>query len=121
MTTTRRTARKDCCFVIYEWQSRVEGATYIGLTRKTENSPLQSVVKRWAKHESRAIHEPEKDWPLYRHLREGHTKGWRLVVIEVVRGRAEAYARERIIVKERRPTLNMQYVTDSNTEGEEAA
>jgi hypothetical protein len=109
-THTRRTARKDCLFVIYEWQSSEEGQTYVGLTRKTEGSILGSVVARWKKHESRAQHEPEKDWPLYEHLRNGGARvGWRLVVLEVVRGRAEAYARERDVVKERRPTLNLQY------------
>ena len=106
---TRRTRRADSTFVIYEARSP-EGENYIGVTGKTESSPLSSAIARWKKHRSRGVHE-EREWPLYRYLRErgGLDMLWTITVIETVRGRAEAYARERNIVLERKPTLNEQY------------
>lgn len=118
----RRTRRSDSAYVIYEAMSP-EGQNYIGVTGKTESSAMASALERWRRHRSRGVHEA-REWPLYRYLRSGGLDMlWKITVIEIVRGRAEAYDRERAIVMERKPTLNEQYsptllsVTDVDDEG----
>jgi hypothetical protein len=105
---TKRTPRSDCNYVIYEVTSS-EGANYIGLTRQGKRTPKKAVHIRWLKHQSRARRE-NKDWTLYRYLRKiGLKITWKHKVLEVVRGRTEAYALEREIIKAWAPHLNDQY------------
>ena len=106
--TTRRTPRKDCNYIIYEMVSE-HGENYIGLTRKSLPSVTKTVLERWRKHKSRARNE-NRLWALYIYLKSGGLDlAWEHRVITVIRGRAEAYAYERSLVKELQPTLNDQY------------
>jgi pentatricopeptide repeat protein len=108
MEKTKRTARRDSNFIIYEAVSAT-GQNYIGLTRKTQSTVLKSLKERWRKHLSRARNE-DRAWRLYEYMRaEGLEVTWEHRVLAIVRGRAEAYALERTVVKEQRPTLNDQY------------
>lgn len=110
-TTTRakRTARADSNFVIYRAVCET-GADYIGLTRKGSRTVEAAVKERWRKHVSRARNENRK-WNLYVYLKTGGMNlKWTHEIISVVRGRAEAYAQERVIIKELAPELNDQYV-----------
>jgi pentatricopeptide repeat protein len=108
MEKTKRTARRDSNFIIYEAVSAT-GENYIGLTRKTQSTVLKSLKERWRKHLSRARNE-DRAWRLYEYMRaEGLEVAWEHRVLAIVRGRAEAYALERTVVKEQRPTLNDQY------------
>ena len=109
MMKTKRTARKDCNYVIYEAVSE-RGENYIGLTRKGTVSVAKAVKERWRKHISRARNE-NRLWALYVYLKTGGLDmTWEHKVIAVVRGRAEAYDFERGLVKELQPTLNDQYI-----------
>lgn len=105
----RRKARSDSNYVIYAMHAE-SGHVYIGLTRKGSVTVGRAVVERWRKHVSRAVNE-SKDWAVYEYLRAGGIdEQWEYEVLEIVRGRAAAYARERVIVKERAPSLNTQYL-----------
>jgi hypothetical protein len=103
---TKRTARSDSNYVIYV--AVHAGMAYIGLTRKGSVSVNKAVKERWRKHISRARHE-DRDWELYRYIKAGAWDGWTHSVICVIRGRADAYAYERSLVKELAPALNDQY------------
>jgi hypothetical protein len=103
----KRTARSDSNFVIYV--ATHNGQSYIGLTRKGSTTVTKAVKERWRKHISRARHE-DRAWELYKYIKAGAWDGWTHEVIDVIRGRAEAYAFERAIVKEIRPELNDQYM-----------
>lgn len=103
----KRTARKDSNFVIYV--ALHEGRAYIGLTRKGSTTVSKAVKERWRKHVSRARNE-DRDWRIYNYMREGNWAGWQHQVIAVIRGRAEAYAYERELVKLFEPELNDQYM-----------
>ena len=103
----RKTARKDSNFVIYA--ATHNGQTYIGLTRKGSVTIIKAVKERWRKHISRARHE-DRDWELYRYIKAGNWCDWEHEVITVIRGRAEAYAYERELVKLYQPELNDQYI-----------
>ena len=104
---TKRTARKDSNFIIYAAEHN--GQVYIGLTRKGSVSVAKAVKERWRKHISRARHEA-REWALYKYITAGAWTDWTHEVICVIRGRAEAYAYERELVKLYEPELNDQYL-----------
>jgi hypothetical protein len=86
------------------------GENYIGLTRKSLPNVNKVVLERWRKHKSRARNE-NRTWVLYEYLKMGAVDWeWSHRVIAVIRGRAEAYAYERELVKTRKPSLNDQYL-----------
>lgn len=107
MIKRRRKPRSDSNFIIYKAVD-CQGNVYIGLTRKTESTPLRSMKRRWAKHISRAKKD-DLAWKLYEHIRSSERLVWKHEIIEVIRGRKEAYAREREIILEAQPNLNTQY------------
>ena len=110
MTKTKRTARKDSNYVIYAAHCVETGAVYIGLTRKGDRTVEGAVKERWRKHVSRARNENRK-WTLYVYLKTGGLDmTWEHTVLDVIRGRAEAYAYERELVKLMEPDLNDQYL-----------
>jgi hypothetical protein len=105
----RRTARKDSNYIIYEAVSE-SGENYIGLTRKTETTVARSLKERWRRHVSRARNE-NRAWKLYEFMRAGGLDmAWEHRVLAIIRGRAEAYAWERAVVKQQQPSLNDQYL-----------
>ena len=109
MMKTKRTARKDSNYIIYEAVSE-RGENYIGLTRKGSTTVTKAVKERWRKHISRARNE-NRLWALYIYLKSGGLDmTWEHKVITVIRGRAEAYAYERELVKHMEPELNDQYL-----------
>ena len=104
----RRKTRSDCNYVIYECIDEL-GENYIGLTRKSLPNVNKVIKERWRKHLSRARNE-NRDWVLYEYLRAvGLALTWEHRIICIIRGRKEAYALERVLVKERQPSLNDQY------------
>lgn len=108
MARTRK-IRKDCNYIIYEMEDE-HGERYIGLTRKSQPSVNKVLQERWRKHLSRARNE-DRDWVLYKYLRSGGLDfAWTYQVLAVIRGRAEAYAYERELVKAELPSLNDQYI-----------
>ena len=103
-----RKIRSDCNYIIYEAVDEL-GNSYIGVTRKTQSTVAKSVKERWRKHLSRARNE-NRLWTLYIYLKSGGLDlAWEHRVLEIIRGRGAAYAREREIVKTLQPTLNDQY------------
>ena len=104
---TKRTARSDSNYIIYVAEHN--GLAYIGLTRKGQTTVAKAVKERWRKHISRAKHE-DRDWEIYRYIKKGNWTDWEHKVITVIRGRAEAYAYERELVKLIQPELNDQYM-----------
>jgi len=103
----RRTARSDSNYIIYA--ATHNGQAYIGLTRKGSTTVAKAVKERWRKHISRARNE-DRAWVLYEYIKAGNWTDWEHEVICVIRGRAEAYAYERALVKEILPELNDQYI-----------
>lgn len=81
----------------------VDGAEYIGLTVASGRAFLRSVKVRVQKHRSRAKVE-DKDWTLCEALRDAENVEYE--VLEVIRGRKNAYQRERELIAEYEPELN---------------
>ena len=98
-----RKKRSDRNYVLY--QLTAENETYIGLTVAQGQAFLRSVKVRVQKHISRAKRE-NKDWSLYAFLRDNPEVQLQYEVLEVVRGRKNAYQRERELIAETNPSLN---------------
>ena len=96
-----RKKRNDRNYILYHLS--VDGQSYIGLTVAVGRAFLRSVKVRVQKHISRALVE-DKDWTLCEALR--HADHIQYSVIEVVRGRKNAYKRERELIAFRQPELN---------------
>ena len=101
---TNMKKRTDRNHIIYELQ--VNGASYIGVTAKTESTVNKSVRARAAKHWYRAQTEA-KDWLLCRALRELTNKEQIVIVVhEIIRGKAAAHKREVELRRLYNPVLN---------------
>ena len=97
--------RSDRNYVLYSVTCVDTGDSYIGLTVAQGRAFLRSVKVRWQKHVSRAFRE-NKDWSFCDFLRSHPDAEYRYEVLEVVRGRKNAYQREREIIADTEPTLN---------------
>ena len=99
-----RAKRSDRNHIIYQIQG--PQGIYVGVTAKTESTVLKSIRARVAKHYYRAQKET-KQWTLCALLRTYASKDDIDVrVIEIVRGKREAHARERELIRELRPFYN---------------
>lgn len=97
--------RSDRNYVLYQVTCMDTGDSYIGLTVARGRAFVRSVKVRWQKHVSRAFRE-NKAWAFCDFLRNNADAEFRYEVIEVVRGRKNAYQREREIIADFEPSLN---------------
>ena len=96
-----RKKRNDRNYILY--QLTVDEQTYIGLTVAVGRAFLRSVKVRVQKHLSRARVE-NKEWTVCVALKDAEVIQYE--VLEVVRGRKNAYQRERELIYTMEPTLN---------------
>ena len=99
----RRTDRNQ---VIYYIQNVVTLQYYIGLTALSfKGNVKRTLNRRMQKHMQRAITE-NKTWGLSRNLREFGAESFVFGVIEIVRGKRPAHARETELINTMQPALN---------------
>ena len=102
--TSTRKRRNDCNHAVYVITNTVTQEQYVGIT-VTSGNVRQALKIRMQKHLRRAMTEG-RNWTLCCSLREygaaAHTYG----VLEIVRGRLAAHARERELIRTYNPTLN---------------
>ena len=103
ITRKRRTDRNQ---VIYYIQDTVTSDYYIGLTAMCfAGNVHKTLTRRMQKHMQRALTE-NKNWGLSRALREHGAERFVFGVIEIVRGKRPAHARETELINTLRPALN---------------
>ena len=103
ITRKRRTDRNQ---VIYYIQDVVTLECYIGLTALSfKGNVFRTLRRRMQKHMQRALTE-NKDWGLSRALRERGAERFVFGVVEVVRGKRPAHARETELINTLQPALN---------------
>ena len=96
--------RTDRNHIIYEIIT--PQGSYIGVTAKTQTTVLKSLRARAAKHWYRARTE-SKTWALCQYLRTLEDKSEiDIRMHEMVRGKADAHARERELIRLYNPALN---------------
>lgn len=96
----KRTDRNHIIYTII-----VEGKEYVGITYK-EGTVLQSLKRRAHKHWYRATKE-QRMWNLCVALRSLQAEDCiDIRPLEIVRGKAQAHARERELIRTMKPALN---------------
>lgn len=101
---TKRKRRQDTTHAVYCITNRVTGEQYVGIT--VCGQQLRQALKvRIQKHVRRALTEG-KVWPLCNSIREYGVGAFEYGVLETVRGRKPAHARERELIREFNPVLN---------------
>lgn len=101
-----RKRRSDRNHVIYLIENEVTGEQYIGVTVLSFKGNADLTARRRAlKHFQRAKTE-NKDWPLSKSIRKHGTDSFVYAVLEVVRGKSAAHARELEYIKTEQPKLN---------------
>jgi hypothetical protein len=99
-----RKRRQDTNHAVYCITNTVTGEQYIGIT-VCGSSVRRALKVRIQKHVRRAVTE-NKDWNLCKSIRdygsEAHTYG----LVEIIRGRKPAHARERELIRTYNPALN---------------
>lgn len=101
-----RKKRCDRKHALYCATNILTGEQYVGLTVTNGSAVKRAVKVRWQKHVSRARRET-KAWALCEALRFWGPEAFDLTVLEVVRGRKAAHQRERQIIAEVQPALNI--------------
>lgn len=101
----KRKKRSDRTHAIYRLSNTATGEIYIGLTVCGGVSPKKAVEGRFQRHVTRALTQA-KEWTLCKAIRAHGAAAFKVDVIETVRGKAAAHARERQITKELGATLN---------------
>lgn len=104
MDSKKRKKRSDRTHVIY--QLTLGKKIYIGITAKTCSTVKASVKSRFMKHVYRARSEL-RPWPLYEAMREHGPEAFEVTILETGRGKAWAHARERDLIREKKPKLNL--------------
>jgi predicted GIY-YIG superfamily endonuclease len=100
----KRKTRTDRNHAIYAITNNVTGEFYIGVTVCSGN--INKALKvRFQKHVRRALTE-NKAWALCANIREFGAELFTYHLLEKVRGKADAHARERELTRELQPTLN---------------
>jgi hypothetical protein len=105
MLKTRK-RRSDRNQVIYYIEHVATGDYYIGLTALNYNGNVKRTLhRRMQKHWQRALTE-NKSWGLSRALRKFGAEAFVYGVVEVVRGKKAAHARETELINTMQPALN---------------
>jgi hypothetical protein len=101
----KRKRRSDRTHLVYQLTNTVTGEIYIGVTVVTGKAYNRSLNERWKRHVSRAKHE-DKCWSICESIREHGDKVFRKQILEKIRGKAQAHARETELIHSLRPALN---------------
>lgn len=100
----KRKARQDRKHAVYMMMNTATGEYYLGITVCA--SQVKKAIKvRFQKHVRRALTE-NKEWNLCRSIREHGPENFEVEVLEIIRGRKPAHARERELIAELCPGLN---------------
>lgn len=92
-TKPKRKRRSDRRHIIYVLTNTVTGEEYVGLTVCIDRSGKKSLAYRWARHVGRATNQ-KFDWTLCNSIRKHGRAAFEPRILEFVRGKAAAHARE---------------------------
>ncbi len=106
MLKTQRKRRNDRNQAIYMLENTITGEQYIGLTVVSyRGNAERTIQRRFLKHVQRAKTE-NKDWGLSRNIRKYGAEAFIVMLVDVVRGKAEAHKVETALINELQPALN---------------
>jgi len=106
MLQVKRKRRSDRNHAIYFVQQVDSGDYYIGLTAINFNGNVDRTLnRRMQKHVQRAMTE-DKNWGLSQAIRKHGGDSFVYGLIEIVRGKKQAHARETELINTYKPRLN---------------
>ena len=100
----KRKRRQDTKHVVYVITNTVTQEQYIGIT-VCGQQVKKALRVRMQKHVRRALTE-NKEWALCQSIRKHGSQAFTYGIVEFVRGRKPAHARERELIREFNPALN---------------
>ena len=100
-----RKRRSDRNHLVYEIECIPTGATYIGITVMKGIAKKRTLQQRWKAHQYKAFHLGE-DWALPKAIRKHGVDNFDVRVLDVIRGKAAAYAYEAQLINDIKPKLN---------------
>jgi len=103
-TPKKRRRRSDSTHAVYCLENTITGEQYIGIT-VASGSVNRALKVRVQKHIQRALNE-DKPWTLCAAIRAYGAESFTYWLVEKVRGRLAAHARERELIREYAPALN---------------
>ena len=103
-TTVTRKRRQDTKHAVYMLVNTNTNESYIGIT-VCGQQVRKALRVRMQKHVRRALTE-NKSWALCASIREHGAEAFTYGIVEFVRGRKPAHARERELIAEFAPALN---------------
>jgi len=103
-TPKKRKRRSDSTHAVYCLENTITGEQYIGITVASGNV-TRALKVRVQKHIQRAVKE-DKPWALCAAIRTYGAESFTYWLVERVRGRLAAHARERELIREYAPALN---------------
>jgi hypothetical protein len=101
----KRKKRQDVNHGIYVITNIITGEQYIGITAGRPNLK-KALWVRMQKHAAQRARVEEKDWGLCKSIREYGPEAFTYGLLEVVRGKKPAHARETELIKQYNPSLN---------------
>lgn len=104
ITVKKRRRRQDTRHAVYAIVCAATGAQYVGIT-VCGAAVKQALKVRLQKHIRRALTEG-RDWNLCASIRDHGPESHDITLMEVVRGRKPAHARERELIAVINPALN---------------
>lgn len=104
--TQLRKRRSDRNHVVYMIENTQTGEQYIGITVLSfRGNAKRTLRRRYQKHVQRALNE-DKNWALCESIREYGADAHEYTVLEIVRGKKPAHARETELINTYQPQLN---------------
>jgi hypothetical protein len=100
-----RKRRSDRMHIIYVLSNTATGENYIGVAVCVDRSGKETLAARWSRHVGRALNQ-NKGWKLCESIREHGPEVFVPMIVEFVRGKASAFARETELRKSGMFTLN---------------
>jgi len=106
-----RKRRTDRAYLLYKITCQENGEVYVGLVVRIGQAVKKTLTKRLFQHTSRAMGtakgwETPKPWALHVAIRKYGADRFVIELVETVRGKAAAHAREVELMAELRATLN---------------
>lgn len=101
----KRKRRSDRNHLIYMLVNEHTGERYVGLTVIAGRQVKVALRDRWNKHVQRAL-EQGKSWTLCESIRTWGPEAFTQHIVEIVRGKAQAHARETELKKQLKTELN---------------
>lgn len=100
-----RKRRSDRNHLVYEIECIPTGHTYIGITVMKGIAKKRTLMQRWKAHQYKA-NTLQEDWALPKAIRKYGVDNFDIRILEMIRGKAEAYAYEAELINEIKPKLN---------------